>query len=78
MVKGPSIRTNSRHHQALKDIAAPLTVVARAPDGVVEAVELRRPEGQWLIGVQWHPEDMPEAGLFQAFAEAALGVQAVG
>jgi len=69
-VKRECIRTNSRHHQALKDIAPVLTVVARAPDGVVEAVELRQPEGQWLIGVQWHPEDMSDPSLFQAFAQA--------
>lgn len=77
-VNGPSLHANSRHHQALKDIAPALTVVARAPDGVVEAVELRQPEGPWLIGVQWHPEDIPEVGLFRGFADAALGVEAVG
>lgn len=77
-VKAQRIRTNSRHHQALRDIAPPLTVVARAADGVVEGVELRQPDGQWLVGVQWHPEDMTDPSLFQGFAEAAIGVQAVG
>jgi putative glutamine amidotransferase len=77
-VNRQSLRANSRHHQALRDIAPALTVTARAPDGVVEGVELRQPEGQWLIGVQWHPEDSAEVGLFRAFAEAALGVEAVG
>ena len=74
----PSLRVNSRHHQALKDIAPALTVVGRAPDGVVEAVELRQPDGPWVIGVQWHPEDIPDIGLFRGFAEAAQGVEAVG
>ncbi|HZH40854.1 MAG TPA: gamma-glutamyl-gamma-aminobutyrate hydrolase family protein [Gemmatimonadales bacterium] len=77
-VNGGSLRANSRHHQALKDVAPALVVTGRAPDGVVEAVELREPEGRWLIGVQWHPEDITEVGLFRAFAEAALGVEAVG
>ena len=35
-------------------MAEELTVVARAPDGVVEAVELR--SHRWLNAVQWHPE----------------------
>ena len=79
-VKNLTIRANSRHHQALKDVAPGLIVVGRAPDGIVEAVELRQPEGQWLIGVQWHPEDMTDPSLFKAFAEAARGapVEAVG
>lgn len=77
-VRGHAIRTNSRHHQALKDIAPALTVTARASDGVVEAVELRQPDGQWLIGVQWHPEDMTDPSLFEAFAEATIAAQAVG
>lgn len=72
------ITANSRHHQALKDVAPALAVVARAPDGVVEGVELRHPEGQWLLGVQWHPEDMVETELFRGFAEAVAGVEALG
>jgi len=64
------ITANSRHHQAVKEPAPALAVVARAPDGVVEGVELRDPDGQWLLGVQWHPEDLDEAGLFRGFAEA--------
>jgi len=61
---------NSRHHQAVRDPAPALAVVARAPDGVVEGVELRKPDGQWLLGVQWHPEDLVEADLFRGFAGA--------
>ena len=72
------ITANSRHHQALRDVAPPLAVVARAPDGIVEGVELRHPEGQWLLGVQWHPEDMVETELFRGFAEAVAGVEAGG
>jgi len=44
----------SWHHQALRHVASPLTVVAHAPDGVVEAVEI--PSHRWFLGVQWHPE----------------------
>jgi putative glutamine amidotransferase len=48
-------RCHSYHHQALRDVAPELTVVARAPDNTVEAVEHQ--DAQWIVGVQWHPED---------------------
>ena len=65
---------SSWHHQALRDVAEPLRVVARAPDGVVEAVEL--PEHAWLVAVQWHPEltaaaDPVQQRLFAALVEAS-------
>jgi putative glutamine amidotransferase len=48
------ISTASWHHQALREPAPGLTVTARAPDGVIEAVEhAGHPD---LIAVQWHPE----------------------
>ncbi len=46
---------NSRHHQALKDIAPSLRVVAKADDGVAEAVESL--ENDQILGLQWHPEN---------------------
>ena len=48
-------RSHSFHHQALKDVANELSVVAQSPDGVIEAVEHRT--CRWILGVQWHPED---------------------
>ncbi len=48
-------RCHSYHHQALRDVSPDLTVVARAPDDVIEAVEHRH--ARWIVGVQWHPED---------------------
>ena len=44
----------SWHHQAIRTLAPGLEVVARAPDGTIEAVEMRA--HPWLIAVQWHPE----------------------
>jgi putative glutamine amidotransferase len=64
----------SWHHQAIGVVAAGLDVVATAPDGTIEAVELRA--HPWLIAVQWHPEltaaiDPGQQNLFDALAAAA-------
>jgi putative glutamine amidotransferase len=72
------ITANSRHHQAVNAVAGALRVVARAPDGVIEGVELAEPGDQWLLGVQWHPENLVEMGLFAGFAGAVAAVEAVG
>ena len=65
--------TNSLHHQSLKQVAPVLRPVGWAPDGVVEAVE--GGDGQFLIGVQCHPEalqgeaDPRWRALFRNFVE---------
>jgi len=47
---------NSSHHQAVARVGGQLRTVATSPeDGVVEAVE-GHGEGQFVLGVQWHPE----------------------
>ena len=48
---------NSSHHQAILAPGRGLRITARAPDGVIEAVELMSDEN-WVVGVQWHPERM--------------------
>ena len=67
------LRTNSLHHQAIRQPAPGLEVVARAEDDVIEAVEL--PGKRFAIGVQWHPECLPEEPamqrLFQMFVTTA-------
>ncbi|MGA8365919.1 MAG: gamma-glutamyl-gamma-aminobutyrate hydrolase family protein [Candidatus Acidiferrales bacterium] len=55
-------RVNSSHHQAILDPGRNLRVVARAPDGVIEAVEMAG-DSAWVMGVQWHPERMAETDL---------------
>jgi putative glutamine amidotransferase len=72
------ITTNSLHHQSVKEIAASLRVSAIAEDGVIEAIESKDMNAQWILGVQWHPETItkehPEqAVLFEKFVEAAKG-----
>src|SRR5579862_5010702 len=75
IVGADEIDVNSFHHQALKGVATELEVVARASDGVVEAVESR--SRRFCVGVQFHPEEMvadadgPARRLFSAFARAA-------
>jgi len=49
------VKTNSVHHQAIKDLGRDLVVEARSePDGVVEAIRYAGPG--YLFAVQWHPE----------------------
>lgn len=62
----------SWHHQAIGDVAPGLTIVGRAPDGTIEALEMAdHPE---LIAVQWHPEltaatDPIQQRIFSTFIE---------
>ena len=51
-----SLQTNSFHHQALKDVAAPFEVSGRSADGMIEAVEAN--DKGCFFAVQWHPEMM--------------------
>jgi putative glutamine amidotransferase len=64
---------NSSHHQAIGRVADGLRITAKAPDGIVEGLE--DPSHPFYVGVQWHPEDMPEessaVAIFGAFVEAA-------
>ena len=56
---------NSTHHQSVQKMGQGMRVTARAPDGVVEAVEGDFP-GHFVIGVQWHPERIWETERFSA------------
>jgi putative glutamine amidotransferase len=69
------VPVNSMHHQAIKDLAPNLAPTAHAPDGIIEGVE--GTGGGYLIGVQWHPEELTEtqpgmARLFSTFTDAAV------
>ncbi|MHB1005917.1 MAG: gamma-glutamyl-gamma-aminobutyrate hydrolase family protein [Chloroflexota bacterium] len=73
IIGGPgSYSVNSRHHQGLRDreLAGGLVVSATAPDGLVEAFE--SPDGQFLVGVQCHPEREGEAPAFVAVIESLV------
>jgi len=71
---GERAEVNSFHHQAVKAVAPGFVVTARAPDGVIEAIE--HPARPFVVGVQWHPERMadhqaPQRRLFETLVEAA-------
>jgi len=73
LVGREALPVNSTHHQAVRRVGAGVLVSARAPDGVVEALEL--PDLPFAVGVQWHPErlvhDPRQRGLWRGLVEAA-------
>lgn len=72
LLGAPSLKVNTRHVQAVCEVGEGLLVSARAPDGVVEALES---EDGRLLGVQFHPERMGEAAapLFAHLVAEARG-----
>jgi len=77
-IAGTSIVTGSRHHQSVDRVAERLRVVARTPDGVIEALEAADTTRFWLA-VQWHPESTVtlDAGASAALFAALVGASAV-
>jgi len=72
-LKVETLAVNSYHHQAVKDVAEKLQVMAVSPDGLVEAVCM--PGHRFLWAVQWHPEFSHEVDafsrkIFSTFVEA--------
>lgn len=69
------VAVNSRHHQAVKNVAPGLVVSAVAPDGIVEGLE--QPSATFCVAVQWHPENFWSTGefaeLFRGLVNAAGG-----
>lgn len=53
MCGSDGFRVNSRHHQAVTSVPTGLRATAIV-DRYVEALEAG--DGQWVLGVQWHPE----------------------
>ena len=64
---------NSFHHQAIKALGRGLEVMARAQDGVIEAVFM--PDKKHVRAYQWHPErlwhiDADNLAIFMQFVDA--------
>jgi putative glutamine amidotransferase len=60
----------THHHQAVNQLGEGLIAVGWADDGIIEAVESASP-GEFLVGVQWHPEQGEDPRLFSALVAAA-------
>lgn len=69
-----TVDVNSRHHQAVRDLAPGFVATATAPDEVIEAME--RPGAAFCLGVQWHPENFWETGEFNALFDALIEASA--
>lgn len=52
------ISVNSYHHQSVKDLGEGMKAAAYSQDGIIEAMENTSPDGQFILGVQWHPEGL--------------------
>ncbi|GAA1652966.1 hypothetical protein MMUR_29110 [Mycolicibacterium murale] len=65
----PDAHVPSHHHQAIDVLGDGLTVVGRADDDVIEAVEAAGK--RFVVGVQWHPEEALDNRLFDALVAAA-------
>ncbi|MBA2764397.1 MAG: gamma-glutamyl-gamma-aminobutyrate hydrolase family protein [Thermoleophilaceae bacterium] len=80
LVGAGTLMVNSFHHQAVDRIGRSLEVVARAADGVVEAIEAR--DRDFAVGVQWHAECLAGrsdgAALFGGLVDAAQRSEAGG
>lgn len=60
----------THHHQSVETVGDNLTAVAWAEDGIVEAIEGTRAD-EFIVGVQWHPEQGTDPRLFRALVNAA-------
>ncbi len=76
LLKTDVLPVNSYHHQAVKSVAPCLSVMAKASDGLCEAVYM--PHKKFVWAVQWHPEfsfrsDENSFLIFKAFVDSAVG-----
>lgn len=67
---GARARVNSHHHQAIAALGVSLTATAWADDGTIEGVELE--SDSFVIGVQWHPEELHDDPLFARLIDHAV------
>jgi putative glutamine amidotransferase len=67
------LKVNSLHHQGIRRLGERLLATSASPDGLVESIEI--PGHAFALGVQWHPECLPDSApmrcLFSAFVEKA-------
>ena len=74
-----SCRVNALHNQSINRLGQHIAISASEPNGVIQAIE--KNDHPFFIGVQWHPEYMPQSkiqqrlfmGLIRCAAECAAG-----
>lgn len=66
-----TLQVNSLHHQAIKSASCFYHISAKADDGVIEAIEFDK--HTFCLGVQWHPERMPDDPVSQSIFAAFIG-----
>lgn len=64
-----SVTVACHHHQSIADLGDGLDAVAHAADGTIEAIRLAG--ATFIVGVQFHPEQLDELDLFGSLVEAA-------
>ncbi len=69
----PDCYVNALHNQSINQLGENVVVSAREPNGVIQAIE--KHDHRFFIGVQWHPEYMPQSrtqqNLFRGLIESA-------
>lgn len=70
-----NLPVNSLHHQGIRELAPDLTPSAHAPDGLIEAFEIKA--HPYALAVQWHPEWMQNRLVMQALFASLTAAAAV-
>ncbi|MEE4638572.1 MAG: gamma-glutamyl-gamma-aminobutyrate hydrolase family protein [Wenzhouxiangella sp.] len=69
------VRVNALHSQAIDRLGTGMTICAHEASGIVQAIE--QTGAEFALGVQWHPEYLPQRpeqrALFRALVQAAAG-----
>jgi putative glutamine amidotransferase len=73
---GDSALAPCHHHQAVDQLGVGLVATAWADDGTVEAIEAT--DHPFAVGLQWHAEESPDEGPFEALAAARLAAACNG
>jgi putative glutamine amidotransferase len=73
ILQGHECTVNALHRQAVDNLGRELMVVAREVNGITQGIEHRH--YPYLLGVQWHPEYLPQQkeqlAIFEALVRAA-------
>lgn len=76
LAKSKNAFTNSDHHQAVGRLGRGFSATSRSGDGIIESIEMK--PGNFVIGVQFHPELMIKnsafaRNLFSEFIKECIG-----